>query len=96
MSKNIQENEFWSKVNRIIEECSGECVPKCTEQILSYCGYSHPLSFEKFSDESLSQIEAHIRKSFQNQIKKFDCTLHGCLTAHYKDQNIFKLLSYTH
>lgn len=92
MSGNIQENSFWSKVNEIVEKCSGERVPKCIEQILSCCGYNHPLSFEKFSNESLSQVEDHMRKSPQNTIKRFDCTLHGCLIAHYKDQKLFKLL----
>lgn len=92
MSGNIQEKAFWSKVNRIVEECSGERVPKCIEQILSCCGYSHPLSFEKFANESLSEIEEHMRKSSQSTIKRFDCTLHGCLIAHYKDQKVFKLL----
>lgn len=92
MSENIQEEVFWSKVNKIVEECSGERIPKCIEQILSCCGYSHPLSFENFSNESLSQIENHMRKSSQSTIKRFDCTLHGCLTAHYNDQKVFKFL----
>lgn len=92
MSRSTQENVFWLKVNRIVEEYCGDSVPKCVQEILNSCGFNHSLSLENFSDEYLSQIEDHMRKFSQNTIKKFDCTHHGCPIAHYKDQKIFKLL----
>lgn len=92
MSGGTQENTFWSKVNKIVEEYCEDSIPKCVQEILSSCGFNHPLSLEKISDECLSQIEDHMRKFSQNTIKKFDCTHHGCSIAHYKDQKIFKLL----
>lgn len=86
------EETFWSKVNNIIENSSGQKVPKCIEEILNCCGYNHPLSWENFSCESLAEIENCMRSFNQSKIQKFDCSLHGCPTAHYKDQKLFKLL----
>lgn len=92
MELNFQEIAFWTKISRVIEQYTGERVPKCIEHIFSTCGYNHPLSFENFSEDSLTQVEEHIRKFSQNAIKRFDCSQHGCLIAHYKDQRTFKLL----
>lgn len=92
MSDDKQANTFWSKLNRIVEERSGECIPKCVQEILNCCGYDHPSSWSNFSDENLSQIVQHIRMFSQNSIKKLDCTRDGCPIAHYKNQKLFTLL----
>lgn len=92
MSQDTQENEFWSKANRIVEKCSGQCVPKCVQEILNCCGFNHLLSWTNFSDENLSEIVEYVRKFSHDKIKKFDCTRHGCTIAHYKNQKEFDLL----
>lgn len=92
MSGNTQENGFWAKVDKIIEDCCEERVPKCVQNILNCSGYNHSLSLENFSIESLFEIEKIIRKLYHSSIRKFDCTQHGCPTAHYKDQRVFEVL----
>lgn len=92
MSENIQENPFWAKVNEIIEGYCEERVPKCVQYILNCCGYNHSMSWYKFTIEHLSEIEEHIRKFCPIAIKNFDCPSHGCPIAHYKRQNVFKIL----
>lgn len=97
MSGGIQEDAFWSKVNQLLKECSGECVPKCIQVILNCCGFNHPASWRNFSDGSISEINEHMRKFSRRNVRKLlvDCTLHGCPTAHYKnldEKNVFTLL----
>lgn len=92
MSGDNQENAFWEKVNKIIENYCDDRVPKCIEHMLNFCGYNHSLSLENFSVKNLSEIEECIRKTFPISIKNFDCTRYGCPIAHYKHQNVFKIL----
>lgn len=92
MDGHSQENVFWEKVNKVMGEYGGERVPKCVQFILRCCGYNRTLSLENFCNKNLSDIEECIRKFFSIAIKNFDCTSHGCPIAHYKHQNVFKIL----